>query len=260
MSGELAFIGIGLSKGDITIKALDFLKECDVAYSEIYTSKLSDYRIEEVEGLIGKRIRILERKDVEEKNILLKEAESKKVAFLVVGDPMVATTHVSLRIEAEKKGIKTRVINGISVLTAVPSILGLQHYKFGRTTTLAYPEDRYFPLSPYYVIKENMERGLHTLVLLDINQEKGRLMTIREGIDLLFKMEREVNGGIIREDTLMCGVARAGSKNCIARASPAKTLRGIDFGETPHTLVIPGKLHFVEEEALEVFCGYRKMR
>jgi len=260
MSGELIFIGMGLGKGDLTMKALNVLRRCDVIFCELYTSKPSDYEIEDLERLVGKKINVLERREVEDGNILIENALEKKVAFLVVGDPMVATTHVSLRIEAEKRRIKTKVINGVSVITVVPGILGLQHYKFGRTTTLAYPENEYFPLSPYYVIKENLDRGLHTLVLLDIDREKGKLMTIKEGIDLLFGMEEKAKGGIIKEDTLMCGVARAGSEDCIARAAPAKILRGIDFGDTPHTLVIPGNLHFVEEEALEVFAGYRKMR
>ena len=260
MSGELIFIGMGLGKGDLTIKALNILRKCDVVFCELYTSKLSDYQIDDLKRLIGKEINVLGRKEVEEGDTLIKNALERKVAFLVVGDPMVATTHVSLRIEAERKGIKTKVINGVSVITAVPGALGLQHYKFGRTTTLAYPEDEYFPLSPYYVIKENLDRGLHTLVLLDINREKGKLMTVREGIDLLFDMEKKAGEGVIRDGTLMCGVARAGAEDCIARAAPARILRGIDFGDTPHTLVIPGNLHFVEEEALEIFAGYRKMR
>ncbi|HEB37422.1 MAG TPA: diphthine synthase [Thermoplasmatales archaeon] len=260
MSGELIFIGMGLGKGDLTIKALNVLRRCDVIFCELYTSKPSGYEIEDLERLVGKKINVLERREVEDGDILIKSAFEKRVAFLVVGDPMVATTHVSLRMEAEKRRIKTKVINGVSVITAVPGILGLQHYKFGRATTLAYPENEYFPLSPYYVIKENLDRGLHTLVLLDINRERGKLMTIKEGIELLFEMEEKAKGGIIREDMLMCGVARAGSEDCAARAAPAKILRGIDFGDTPHTLVVPGNLHFVEEEALEVFAGYRKMR
>ncbi|RLF54866.1 MAG: diphthine synthase [Thermoplasmata archaeon] len=260
MSGELVFVGLGLGKGDLTLKALDVLRKSDVIFCEMYTSKPSDYCLDDLRGLVRKEIHILDRKELEEGHAIIERAKEERVALLVVGDPMAATTHVSLRIEAEKKGIKTRIINGISVLTAVPSILGLQHYKFGRTTTLVYPENSYYPLSPYYTIKENLERGLHTLVLLDINMEKGRLMTIRDAIDLLFDMENRAGDGIIREDTLMCGVARAGSDDCIARSAPAKVLRGIYFGDTPHTLVIPGNLHFMEEEALELFSGYRKLR
>lgn len=257
MPGELVFIGMGLSRGDLTLKAMDALKKCDSIFCEMYTSILSNYSIEDVEKLIGKKIEILNRRDIEEGDILLKEASQKRVAFLVVGDPMAATTHVSLRIDAEKRGIKTKVINGLSVLTVVPSILGLQHYKFGRTTTLPYPESSYFPLSPYHVIKENLERGLHTLVLLDIDREKERFMTIKEGIEILFQMEEKARDGIIKEDMLICGVARAGSEDCEARIAPAKILKGIDFGEPPHTIVIPGNLHFIEKEALEIFSRHK---
>ncbi len=259
MLGELIFIGAGLSRDDISLKALSAAKSCDIIFAEEYTSRLSDCSMEELETIIGKKINVLRREEVEEEEIPIKHALTKKVAFIVAGDPMTATTHISLRIEAEKKGIKTKVIPGVSIYTAVPSILGLQHYKFGRTTTLVYPEENFFPLSPYYVIKENMERGLHTLVLLDINAEKNRLMTVREAIDILLEMESRAKNGVIKEDSLVCAVARAGAEDFIARAGTMKTLREENLGKPPHTMVIPGELHFTEKEALETLCGYREM-
>lgn len=259
MTGELMFIGVGLSKHDISLRAISALKDCDIIFMELYTSVLSDDDIRDIEKMANKRIILLSRKEVEEKDILLREASDKRVAFLVVGDPMFATTHVSLRMEAEKKGIKTKLIPGISVYTVVPGLLGLQHYKFGRTTSLTFPQDNYFPLSPYYVIEENLERGLHTLILLDIDAENGRFMTINEGIDILLEMEERAGDGILNENTLMCGVARAGAEDFKIKAAPAKYLKTYDFGKPPHTLVIPGDLHFIEREALEIFCGYDKI-
>jgi diphthine synthase len=108
------------------------------------------------------------------------------------------------------------------------------------------------------VIKENKERGLHTLVLLDIDREKGRYMTIGEGIDILLKMEEKTKYNLINEDTLICGVARAGSNNPVVRAGTLRIIKNIDFGPPLHTIVIPGNLHFVEERALEVFAGLKR--
>ena len=259
MPGELIFIGAGLSRDDISLKALSAAKGCDIIFAEEYTSRLSDCSMEELETIIGKKINVLRREEVEKEEIPIRHALTKKVAFVVAGDPMTATTHISLRVEAEKKGIKTRVIPGVSVYTAVPSILGLQHYKFGRTTTLVYPEENFFPLSPYYVIKENMERGLHTLVLLDINAERNRLMTLGEAIDILLEMENRAKEDVIKEDLLACAVARAGAGDSIAIAGTIKRLREEDLGKPPHTMVIPGELHFAEKEALKILCGYREM-
>ncbi len=254
--GELIFIGIGLyNDRDISLRGLDLAKSCDMIYAEFYTSKLAEGSIQRLEKLIGKKIKILDRNKVEEGNLILDVSETKKVGFLTAGDPMSATTHVDLRLRAVEKGIKTIVVHGSSIFTAVPGLLGLQHYKFGRSTTLVSPEGSYFPMSPYNVIAENKKRGLHTLVLLDINSERGRYMTIREGLDLLMDMERRAGYGVIDENTLVCGVARAGSEDCILRAGPLKLLKYVDFGPPLHTIVIPGSLHFMEEEALRKFAS-----
>jgi len=257
--GEILFIGLGLyDERDISIKGLEAAKTCDKLFAEFYTSKLSGADTSKLEKIIGKPIIVLERNDVEKGEEILEMAGKGRVGFLTAGDPMAATTHVDLRLRAQERGIETRVIHGSSVFTAVPGLLGLQHYKFGRSTTLVYPEDKYFPLSPYTVIKENKERGLHTLVLLDINREKGRYMTIGEGIEILLKMEKETGYGVIDDNSLLCGVARAGSDNPTVRAGPARILKRIDFGPPLHTLVVPGNLHFVEEKALEVFAGLKR--
>jgi diphthine synthase len=44
----------------------------------------------------------------------------------------------------------------------------------------------------------------------------------------------------------------------VVRADRVERLREIDFGSPPHVLIVPGKLHFVEAEALEVFAGAPK--
>jgi len=253
--GELIFIGLGLyDEKDISLKGLEVAKRCDHLFAEFYTSKLTGTDISKVEKILGKKIKVLERKEVEDGEQILKEAEKGRVGFLTAGDPMAATTHVELRIRAEERGIATRIVHGSSVFTAIPALLGLQHYKFGRTTSLVYPEDKFFPTSPYYVIKENKERGLHTLVLLDIDAEKERFMTIREGIDILLEMENRLKEGVISDDTIVCGVARAGSKKPIIKAGSILEVRDFDFGPPLHTLVVVGKLHFMERKALETFA------
>ena len=55
--------------------------------------------------LVGSPIKILTREEVEEENIPLKNAEMNDVAFLIAGDPLIATTHSEMLIQAKKNGI-----------------------------------------------------------------------------------------------------------------------------------------------------------
>jgi diphthine synthase len=151
-------------------------------------------------------------------------------------------------------GIKTKVIHGSSIVTAVPGLLGLQNYKFGRTTTLVYPEKNYFPTSPYDIIKENKKIGMHTLVLLDIQADKERYMTANEGINLLLEMEEKHQEDVINKESVLCVVARAGSDNPLIVADTINGLIHRDFGPPLHTIVVPGKLHFMEIEALSLLA------
>ena len=152
VKSSLTFIGLGLyDEKDISLKGLEEIKNCDKIFAEFYTAKLTGTTIEKIEKTIDKKITVLNREETEKGDIILDSAEKQKTVFLTAGDPMTATTHVDLRIRAIKKGIEAHIVHGSSIVTAVSGILGLQNYKFGRTTTLAYPEKNYFPTSPYEV-------------------------------------------------------------------------------------------------------------
>jgi len=250
--GLLSFVGLGLhdEKG-ITVRGLEELQLADVVFAEAYTSTLTHGALNRLAQSVGKRIELLTRAEVEDGKRLLEEATTKRVVLLVAGDPMSATTHVDLRLRARSASIETVVVHGVSIMTAVPGLLGLQHYKFGRTTTLPFPQEGYAPTSPYEVIEENQSRGLHTLVLLDIDAENSRYMTANEGMHLLLDLERRVGRGAVGPDTLVCVVARAGAPDCVVRAGRTSELIPLDFGPPLHALAVPGKLHFMESEALE---------
>jgi diphthine synthase len=239
--GQLVFIGLGIEEGYLTLKGLEEGKSCDKLFAEFYTSR----EFQRLENLFEKHIEILSREEVECGERVIKEAEEKKVGFLVPGDAMAATTHLQLRLLAESGGIETRIVCGVSIISAVPSLLGLQHYKFGRTTTLVRPKDNFFPKSPYYIIKENFP--LHTLVLLDTEPPLGA----NEALRILKTMEESEHKGVFLDDTLVCVVARAGSDDRVVSAGRFGDMMDFDFGEPLHTIVIPGKLHFLEEESIK---------
>ena len=244
--GELVFIGLGLyDERDLSLRALDEARACDVLFAEFYTSALRGTTVEKLAALIGKRVTVLHREDVESGVVLLREAATKRVGFLVPGDPMMATTHVDLRLRAQEAGIRARVVHGSSILTAAIGLLGLQAYKFGRTTTIPIPEEGFRPTSPVELIAANRAAGLHTLVLLDLSED-GRFLTANEALRYLL----EVGGAKFPPDTLVCVVGGAGSRNPNVRADLAKRLLGVDCGPPLHCLVVPGTLHFAEREAL----------
>src|SRR3989304_2204392 len=115
-------MGLGLNdENGISIRGLEETKEADSAFMEVYTSFLPDFSLKNFEGLSGKKVQMLSRRNLEEENgkVILDAAEKGKTVLLVPGDPFVATTHVALRIEAEKRGVRTRIDYRASVISAV---------------------------------------------------------------------------------------------------------------------------------------------
>jgi len=255
----LYFIGLGLyDEKDISVKGVDALKTVDEIYAEFYTAKLFGGSISSLEDTVGSKIRILTREEVEEDNLIIEQAKKRDVAFLCAGDPLIATTHSEMLIEAKKSGIKTIIIHSSSILSAAPGIAGLQAYKFGKVTTIPFTEENFFPHSPYLTIKDNMDLKLHTLVLLDIRAHEDRYMTANQAMEYLLRVEAERNENTISEDTIMIVVARAGSENPVVRADRIKNLINEDFGGPLHCMMIPADLHFMEAEALVELAGAPK--
>jgi len=83
-------------------------------------------------------------------------------------------------------------------------------------------------------------------------------MTANEGIKILEEIERKISDKIFNDDSLICVVARAGSSKPILKANYLKHLKNEEFGPPLHTLVVPGKLHFLEIEALEKIADLPK--
>ena len=254
--GELVFVGLGLydEKG-ISLKGLEETKNADAVFVELYTSLMPNLSIKNLEKIVNKKLHVVSRKQLEEENgkIILDVAEKGKAVLLVPGDPLVATTHIALRIEAEKRGIRTRVVHGASIISAVIGLSGLHNYKFGKTVTIPFPSETP-PETCYNVIAQNKGLGLHTLCLLDIKAEEKRFLSIREGLEALLKMEEQRREGIVAMETLAVGIARAGSDNPVVKADYVKGLLNYDFGKPPYSIVFPGELHFMEVEALIVLA------
>ena len=260
----LTFVGLGLyDEKDITVKGLEAVKAADILFMEEYTSNLMGTNIKKLETFYRKKIELLTRKEIEEKNIIIKNAEKKNVAFLVPGDSLLATTHHAIYIEALENGIKTRIIHGVSIFVAAPALSGLQAYKFGRTVTIPYSDNDYLPFSPYEQIINNFNSGLHTLVLFDIKAAENRYMSVGEASEnILLMREKLIKSGYavhktpIDDKTQVIGIARAGSDDFTIKIDSLKNMVNASMGPPLHCMVIPSKLHFIEEEALEIIKKY----
>jgi len=254
----LTFIGLGLNdERGMSLQGLNLAREADCVFAEFYTSLMPRLNIGNLERLTGKRILVLERSDVEEhaEHMILEKIKGRRAAFLVPGDPMMATTHLDLRLRAEKAGIETKVVPGTSIFSGICALTGLQAYKFGRTVTLPRVETGKLPESPYDNLMTNLSVGLHTLALLDIVTERNYYMTIREGLQYIRKVEVQREEDVLGGRRLVVGVARAGADDAAVKAATVSELLDYDFGGPPHSLVVPSRLHFVEAEALKILAG-----
>ncbi|HET6404307.1 MAG TPA: diphthine synthase [Candidatus Thermoplasmatota archaeon] len=251
----LTFVGLGLwDEKDVPLRGLEAIRAADEVYAEWYTAHLGGASPEKLVEFYGRPVTFLDRDPLEKGDALLESARGRDVVLLAVGDSMTATTHVELRVRAEEMGIPTRVVHGASIATAAAGLLGLMSYKFGRATTIVFPDGSYFPTSPYDVLRENRERGLHTLTLLDLRAAQKRYMTASEGAALLLRMEDERKEGVFTPDTEVFALARAGSPQPGVWRGSLRAIAAADLGPPLHTLVVPGRLHFVEEEATKVLA------
>jgi diphthine synthase len=229
----LYLISLGLmDEKDISLRALETAKKCDLLYAEFYTNRTAT-SVERLSGLVGKPVKELERSGLEDDSgKLIEEAKNRDIGIFMPGDALSATTHIMLLGEARKAGVETQVIHGSSILTAVGET-GLQLYKFGRTVTLTKPVQK----STLEAIEQNRKAGLHSLVLLDIE------MDALEGLELM--------KGFLR-DTKVIIATQLGGRQVIKYGMPDDLLKISELkGRIPAVLIVPGKLHFAEEEFLK---------
>lgn len=248
----LYFIGIGLSdEKDITVKGLEAVKRCKYIYLENYTSKLS-VSVTSLEKFYGKEIILADRQLIENNSdTILNKCIENDVAFLIIGDVFSATTHIDLYLRAKKIGIKIIVINNAGIFNSI-GITGLQLYKFGKITSVPFANEDYLPETPYDVIKQNNKIGLHTLVLLDLDPGNNRFLTPNNAFKMLIEIEKKRKEKIIDVNRMAVVCSRMGSQNKIVYGR-IKQLLECDFGEPLHSIIFLGKLHFIEEEALELY-------
>lgn len=239
----LYLIGLGLDLKDISLKGMEAIKKCHKIYLEIYTTLLP-YKKAALEKIIGKKVIIAMREDVENKGKeFVKEAQKKNVALLVYGDPLAATTHISLLQEAKKLKVPVKVLHNSSIFNAI-SETGLHLYKFGKTASIPEWHKGYEPVSFFNVVKENLSINAHTLLLVDIGLSFEKA---------LYELEKASRGMI--NNIIVC--SRLGTDEQYIVYSTLKELlknKKIQAKvKEPFCFIVPASLHFTEAEFLELF-------
>jgi diphthine synthase len=250
---ELWFVGLGLDdERGLSRRALEVLRASEV-FAEEYTAAAPPWTLDRLAAELGRPVVRLDRARLEAETPVLEAlARSERVALLVVGDPFAATTHVALRLAAERAGHRWKYLPNASVLTAAAGFLGFMPYRFGRIVSLPLPAPSFAPSSPLERIAENRSRSLHTLLLLDLRPDEGRYLTAGEALGLL--RERDPRGDVLAEEDPIAVAARVGRDDAAGFFGPFRSLRAAEFGPPMHAIVVPSaELHFEERAALERF-------
>lgn len=165
----IILVGMGPGRCEMmTQEAINAARLADHRRYEAYTALWPQDELDKLEEQVGSITKVM-RPEIEDAAELLELAKSSLVAVMIVGDPLQATTHVDLQLQANEMGVPCKVMHGISITTILSGAIGLSNYKFGRSTTLTYPYGGWIATSPLEVIASNQYQGLHTLVLLDLD-------------------------------------------------------------------------------------------
>jgi diphthine synthase len=249
----LWFIGLGISGSDgISSNALKILKIADVAFLENFTSPIGKNELAKIKKFVKGKLKIAPRWMVEDGKTILSEARTKKVVLLSYGDPYIATTHIELRTRAESEKIKTKTIHAASAITSLIGECGLHYYKIGRPVTIM--KELQSLTTVYFTIYENLSKGNHCILLLEYNSDANFFLEPKDVFSSLLFAETEQKRNVIDESTFAIVASRVGSKNQSIIAGKISSLVNTDFGKPPHTIILPGRLHFTEHDALKVFA------
>ncbi len=250
----LFLVGLGLSIKDIPIGTIEACKNCEL-YIDRFTSRIDNEVTDYITELTGKRITELTRQDMEENaKDIVRRAERKNIAILIGGDPLIATTHKILYIEAKNQGITTQVVHANSIITTAVGESGLDFYRFGAPCTIPKWSQHYSPVSFYEKIATNFKNSEHSILLLDYDAKNETTLDIKETISILEKAEEHYKKGIINSKTkiiLLHNMSLNDSKVIVTTLGQAPSLNysGVNI------LVIPSELTGIEKEAVKARTG-----
>lgn len=233
---NLNLVGSGL-RGirSITLEEREVLKESDAIYIDSYTSIFEEHFLSDLESLTGKKSMVLNRDEVESFSFLNNHFEN--ISFIVSGDPFTSTTHHAILNECRKRGIKYRIYENASITGAIAGRTGLSPYRIGIVVSIPRIYDNYVPTSPIKKIMSNIDYGLHTTLLIDL--EKGKNMDSHTVKRTLEKMEARASVEFIRRRPAI-SLERLGWNDERINLDFLEKILENDL-MSPYTIVVPSK-------------------
>ena len=268
----LHLIGIGYKKEDITIEQKEIIKNSQKVFLEYYTSFYQD-SVEQLNEYLNKEITVSDRDLIENKieEEIINPAKEKDVALLIMGDPLIATTHTDLFLRAKEMGVETKVYHNISIGNLITQT-GLQFYKLGKITSIPFFNQSFMPRTPFMIFHDNYKMGAHSLFLLDLNpagddayKSSQEYLYSYQALEFLLKIPKimleqeeleEKDAQVIDETTTAVICSKLGFKDQKIVAGSIEKLIEYDkenLLEPPICIVIPGDLHDMEYEYLQKF-------
>ncbi len=248
----LYLVGLGIAEGELSLNAIEALKNSEKIFLENYTTPVSEKYLLFLRSF-GKEITELKRSDLEENaKILLLSAKKEKIAILVPGDPLIATTHHLLLIIAKNFGIQVSILHSSSIFSAAIAESGLDIYKFGPTTTITNWSSNYKPVSFLDVIEKNIQMNLHTLVLFDIVNNGERTLSVEEAIQIIIDSEIKSQKKFLQDrKILLLSDIGSNNKKILYATLLSEKLKKIKSKKL--CMIVPAEPSFAEQELLELF-------
>lgn len=242
----LYLIGTGLYYlTDMPLRAMDILSDCEEIYLERYTNLNDIHQLNAIEEKLSKKVTLISR-DIVESDFIIKRSASKRVAMLVPGDPLSATTHTTLLMDCKENGVDYEIVHASSIFTSIAET-GLSLYKFGATCSIPIFTESFKPESFFDVIESNLKTGLHTLVLLEVKDEK-RFVSAKTALAIIKEIEAKRKLKVIDWKNVI-GLSKLGS----TEQRIFLTNSNKNEYKPPLCLIIPSVMNTVEKENIKTF-------
>ena len=247
----LWFVGLGISGiSELSDNTISLIKNADTVYLESFTSPISETEKEQLANMCDGEFKIAKRWLVEDGNEILENAKKREVVLISYGDPYIATTHLELKTRAVTDKIETKTIHSSSIVSSLIGEIGLQYYKVGKILTIM--NDPKSMITPYNTISNNLLSKMHSVILLEYNEDKSFFLAPQDALSLLLDAEKIQNRKIISLDTFAIIASRIGKSDQNITSGKISNLIKKEFGNPPHTIIIPGSLHFTESNAVKI--------
>jgi diphthine synthase len=98
------------------------------------------------------------------------------------------------------------------------------------------------------------------LILLEYDSVSGFFLDPSDAIKSLLATEKELKQNLFDKDTFLLVASRIGGQDQSIISGRISSLKHKKFGKPPHVLIIPGRLHFTEVDALKALISTIEMK